>query len=290
MIYDVSGNVLSDAYTVDGINLDTVYDIDGNVVFTKGSHVDYSNYSIGIYCTVTLTPTQGFDIHNDIIFQFMSNDRLATINSKNYSIINDNISTACDHGNSASFSDEYYEDTDEFPLIYVTGTNKVYVNRVTQTSSELIRTYTLPSEKIGYSASSCLDFENEILYMAGYSENSYSDENGGSNKTVISKWDMSNLTNNGDGTYTPAFISSYERPFIRTIQGLQFHDGMLWISSGGSNDRGYVYALNPVNGELLYTVDSGTTTEIEGISFISDREMVFGLQGGAYKKVTFSYG
>ena len=175
--------------------------------------------------------------------------------------------------------------------MYVTAdTNpaKVYINRVTTTSSQLIKTLTFPLEKTGYYAGASIDFENHILYMLGYSEQNYQTDDGGNNKTVISKWDLSNLTDNGDNTFTPEFISSYERPFIYVMQGQQFHDGMIWVASGGTNVRGYVYALDPSDGSLLYTIDTNTTTELEGIAFISYKEMVFGLQGGVYKKVTFA--
>ena len=293
-IYNVNGNVLSNIYTVDGSNLQNAFNINGESVYSGG--IDYSNYEITDYCAVNLSPTQGFDIYNGIIFQFMANasnvsNRMATINAGTSTIINSNITATSDHGDSASFSDEFYSQSDAYPLIYVTSdTNpaNVYVNRVTQTSSQLIKTYTFPLNKTGYYAGLCLDYENEIMYMVGYSEQNYLTDDGGNNKTIISKWDMSDLTDNGDGTYTPAFISSVQRPFIYVMQGQQYRNGMLWIASGATDVRGYVYALNPSNGNLLYTVDTNTTTELEGIAFISDAEMVFGLQGGTYKKVTFA--
>lgn len=296
-IYDVNGTSLLTVYNISGTSLQTAYDVDGNVIFTSGSPViDYSNYSISNYCSVSLSPTQGFDIYNGIIFQFMAtgtsvSNRMATINAQTSTIINNNISASSDHGDSASFSNEKYDQSDDYPLIYVTSdTNPalVYINRVTQTTSTLIKTLAFPLNKTGYYAAACVDFENDICYMVGYSEQNYKTDDGGNNKTVVSKWDLSNLTDNGDSTYTPAFISSYERAFIYTMQGQQFHDGMLWISSGNTNVRGYVYALDPADGTLLYTVDTNTTTEIEGIAFISDTEMIFGLQGGTYKKVTFA--
>ena len=299
-IYDVNAANLSNAYAVGGSSLDTAYDVDGEVVFTSSPPtppvVDYSSYTIGNYCTVSLTPTQGFDIYNNIIFQFMATgttvtNRMATINASTATIINSNISAKSDHGDSASFSNEKYDAGDDYPLIYVTSdTNpaKVYINRVTQTTSTLIKTLAFPLDKTGYYAAACIDFENDICYMVGYSEQNYQTDDGGANKTVVSLWDLSNLTDNGDSTYTPLFVSSYERAFIRIMQGQQFHDGMLWISSGGTNIHGYVYALKPSDGTLLYTVDTNTTTEVEGIAFISANEMVFGLQGGAYKKVTFA--
>lgn len=292
-VYDVNGNILSNIYALDGSPLQNAFDINGNSVFS--GDVDYSDYEIGDYCAVSLSPTQGFDIYNGVIFQFMASsdvsNRMATINAGTSSIINNNVSATSDHGDSASFSDEFYSQSDDYPLLYVTSdTNpaKVYVNRVTQTTSQLVKTYTFPVNKTGYYAALCLDYEHEIMYMVGYSEQNYQTDDGGNNKTIISKWDMSNLTDNGDGTYTPAFISSIERPFIYIMQGQQYHDGMLWIASGATNTRGYIYALNPSNGNLLFTIDTNSTTELEGMAFISDTEMVFGLQGGTYKKVTFA--
>ena len=293
-IYNVNGNVLSNIYAVDGSNLHNAFNINGESVYSGG--IDYSNYEITDYCAVSLSPTQGFDIYNGIIFQFMANasnvsNRMATINAGTSTIINNNVSAISDHGDSASFSSEFYAAGDVYPLIYVTSdTNpaKVYVNRVTTTSSQLIKTLTFPINKTGYYAAACCDFANDILYMVGYSEENYQSDDGGNNKTIISKWDLSNLTDNGGGIYTPAFVSSVERPFIYVMQGQQFHDGLLWISSGATNVNGYVYALNPSNGNLLYTVDTNSTTELEGIAFISNTEMVFGLQGGTYKKVTFA--
>lgn len=296
-VYGLSGNTLSSVFGIEGAELQTAYDVDGNVVFSKGSQqIDYTNYAISNYCTVSLSPTQGFDIHNGTIFQFLANsssvnNRMATINAQAQSIINNNISATSDHGDSASFSSEYYAAEDDYPLLYVTAdTNpgKVYVNRVTQTSSQLVKTYVFPLAQAGYYAALCLDEENGIMYMVGYSEQNYQTDDGGNNKTVISKWDMTNVTDNGDGTYTPAFVSAIERPFIYIMQGQQYHDGMLWIASGGSNYNGYIYALDPDNGNLLYTINTNTTTEVEGLSFISDTEMIFGLQGGTYKKVTFA--
>lgn len=292
-IYDKDQHELNIAYDVEAREISRAYDIQGQIVYQKSK--DYANYSIADYLSVALYPVQGFDIFNGIIFQFMGSgstgNRLATINVNTQQIINNNISSASDHGDSASFSSTFYATTDVYPLLYVTSdTNpaKVYVNRVTENTSQLITTYAFPLDKTGYYAALCLDDANNRMYMVGYSEQNYQTDDGGNNKTVVSIWDMSTLTDNGDGTYTPAFVSSYERPFIYTMQGQQYHDGMLWISSGGTNVHGYVYALDPSDGTLLYTIDTNTTTEVEGIAFLPDGNMVFGLQGGTYKKVTFA--
>ena len=291
-IYNKAGELLTAACNYSGEIAVSAFDIDGNKVF--GSP-DYSQYTKETFCTVTTNQMQGFDIFGDYIFQFRANSStvnniMKTINAKTNTVIQDDIHSTSDHGDSASFSTEYYDSNDQFPLLYVTAdTNpaKVYVNRVTLTSSQLVRTLLFPIDKAGYYSAAALDTENNIIYMVGYSEKNYQTDGGGSNKTVISKWDLSHLTENQDSSFTPAFLSRIERPFIYIMQGQQFHDGMLWIASGGSNYNGYVYALDSSNGELLYSVNSGTTVEIEGIAWISNNEMITGHQGGTYYKFTF---
>lgn len=290
-IFAVNARPLSSAYSVSGAELLSAYDKSGGIVFTK---TDYSTYQKTQFLSVGISATQGFDIYNGVIFQFVTptsaGNKMTTANTSTASIIASQIACASDHGDSASFSDEFYASGDSFPLLYVTSdTNpaKVYVNRVTTTSSQLVKTLSFPLDKAGYYAALCLDVENSIAYMVGYSKQNYQTDDSGTNKTVISKWDLSSLAENQDGSFTPAFLSRIERPFIYVMQGQQFHDGMLWIASGGSNYNGYVYALDPSNGELLYSVNSGTTVEIEGIAWISNNEMITGHQGGTYYKFTF---
>lgn len=292
MIYDVNGDEIVSVYDAYGSAVENVYDANGNAVAIIDK--DYSNYSISNYCTISLTPTQALDIVNGTIFQLLASssisDKMATVDVSNSTIISSNIPITSDHGNSASFSHKYYVVGDDFPLLYVSSWSepKVYIDRVTQSSSQLIKTLSFTTEKAGYHPCLAYDESNEIAYMLGYTEDNYLTDDSGNNKVLISKWDMSDVTENQDGTFTPEFISSVERPFIYVMQGLQFHDGMIWVSSGGTNVRGYVYALDPADGSLLYTVDTSTTTEIEGIAFLPDGNMIFGLQGGEYKLVTFA--
>lgn len=295
-IYDINGNLLNSAYDVEGTQLSTAYDLGGNIIWS-GAVVDYSDYSISNYCAVSLSPMQGFDIYNGVIFQFIANNsnisnRMTTVDVSTSSIINSGISATSGHGDVATFSKQRYIPTDTYPMIYVsadTNPTNIYLNRVTTSSSELIKTFYFPTiAQTGYYTGHAYDEDNQIMYILGYTEPIYNSDDGGNNKVIVSKWDMSDLTDNGDDTYTPAFISSYERPFIYVMQGQQWHDGMIWVASGGTNVRGYVYALDPSDGTVLYTVDTGTNTELEGVAFISNTEMVLGLQGGTYKKVTFA--
>ena len=293
-LYSLNGQAINNAYDVIGDIAIGSYDVDGNPL---NSHVDYSDYTSEPYCSVSISQMQGFDIYNDVIFQFRANSStvsnvMCTIDAVNKQIIKNGIQSVSDHGDSASFSSEKYDANDDYPLIYVTADTtpcKVYVNRVTQTSSELIKTFVFPTDKAGYYGAHAYDEQNNIMYIVAYTEQNYQTDNGGSNKTLVSAWNMADLTDNGDGTFTPTFISSFTRPFIYVMQGQQFHDNMIWIASGYTGStKSYIHAISPINGALKYTVDLNTTTEVEGMSFISDHDMVVGLAGGIYTKYTFA--
>ena len=293
-VYNISGVEISNVYDIDGNVLVQCYDINGAPLL---GGINYNQYSVSPYCTVSIGQMQGFDIYNGTIFQFRANsssvnNTMCTIDVANSSIIQNGIAATSDHGDSASFSDEKFSHDDDYPLLYVTADTtpcKIYVNRVTRTSSSLVRTLLFPTAEAGYYAAAALDNDNQVIYIVGYTQQNYKTDGGGSNRTLVSKWDLTRLNDNGDGTYTPAFITSFERPFIYVMQGQQFKDGMIWISSGYTgSSQSYIYAISPIDGALLHTIDLETTSEVEGLSFVSDKEMVVGLAGGVYKKYTFS--
>ena len=293
-IYRKSGQLLSAAYNLNGAPISKAYNVNGELVFDE-TVVDYSNFTTSAFCSASVSNMQGFDIYDGVIFQFKAStsvpNRMVTINASTGEIIRDNIVSKSDHGDSASFLSVKYEPTDDYPLIYVTAdTNpcKVYVNRVTLTSSTLVKTFVFPLDKTGYYGAHAYDEEHQIMYIVGYTEQNYQTDDGGNNKTLVSIWDMSSLTDNGDNTYTPRFVSSYERPFIYTIQGQQFHDTMIWIASGGTGSSQYIYALDPEDGTQCFKINLNTNVEVEGLSFISSTEMVVGFQGGTYTKYTFA--
>lgn len=286
-IYNKDGTSLSAVYDQEGSQLATAYNKEGTIVYANG--IDYDSYTISDYVSISISNAQGFDIYNGYIFQFMANDKMNVYNVENASAVALNVAIESDHGDSASFSDEFYNLSDEFPLLYVTAdTNpaEIYVNRVTTSSSQLIRTLSFTIIQAGYYAAAAVDFDNQILYMVGYTEQAYLSDNGGTNKVLISKWDLSNLTDNGDGTFTPAYVASVTRDFIYCMQGQQFHDGMIWVASGYTNHAGYVYAVDPVTGNIQHTVNLNTTSEVEGLAWVGN-DMIVNYQGKNYQKVVF---
>lgn len=300
-IYNVDRGMLQNAYNVSGVAINTAYDVDGNIVFGgEPIPIDYDNYTISPLYNISVANCQGIAINNGVLFQFRASgssvtDTVCLFNFSDGSDIIRNMSIDSDHGDSATFSNEYYASSDEFPLIYVTADTSpaiIYVNRITRTSATLVKTLKFP-QTAGYYGAGAFDWENDICYLLAYKKNNYQTDDSGTNTTVVSKWDLSNLTDNGDGTYTPAFIDQYERDFIYVMQGLTYHDGLIWITSGYGSTASHIYAMNPTSGVIEHTITMDDATEIEGAQFMYDSAtqtyyMVVGQQGGKYKKITFA--
>ena len=299
-LYDINGNQITDVYDVDGNALNAVYDVDGNAIFAS-LPLDYTDYSTTDLFTYVANGFNGFDVYDGVIAQIMANDKLYLFDLSDGSAIKTAMTITADHGDSASFSKERYQESDTFPLLYVTSdTNpaKVYINRITLNAATLIKTLSFPTDKAGYYAAAAYDEHHKIMYMVGYLEQNYQTDDGGNNKTVVSKWDMTSMTQNQDGTYTPEYISRYFCNFIYVMQGLQFFDGYIWIASGYNNGGSqYVYAMNPADGTIEYTITLDDTIEIEGLAWVYDESenkywMLVGQQNGAsginYSRIDFA--
>lgn len=298
-IYNSAGEMLTRAYDSEGSIVNVAYNVNGAVVYSASPYpVDYDDYTLTELFTTGTRNCQGIAVHTNVICQFRGGGGVSDLFVMN-SLINggtiaSDISITSDHGDSATFGKEFYDPNDEFPLIYVTADTtpaKIYVNRVTRSSATFVKTLIFP-QSAGYYGAGAFDWENNICYLLAYKKNNYQTDDSGTNTTVVSKWDLSNLTDNGDGTYTPAFISQYERPFIYVMQGLAFHDGYIWISSGYGGNTSYIYAMNPTTGVIYHTITL-STREVEGLDFVFDSStqtyyMVIGEQGGYYKKCTFA--
>lgn len=255
------------------------------------------------YLTLSVSNSQGFDIYSPYLIQFRSGGNLS--NSANLYSITDGsalktgMSIQSGHGNTASFSDTFYDESDMMPILYccndvdrptLRAQTSVTVNRITSNNTAtLLKTILFNHPVDSYWGYACFDFENEIAYTVGLTGSSYTSDLSGANKVIVTKWDMSNLTDNGDGTYNATYISHYERDFIYVMQGMQFRDGIIWISSGYSDTSHpqMVYGMDAETGEMLYSIPTGLATEIEGIAWLDDYHLVVGFMGGTYKLMTF---
>ena len=290
MIYDKQGNILPSTYDINGDELASAYDISGNQVYRKG--YDYDNYTISnVLFSLSGSSFQGFAVHDGIIAQFQADDKVRLVSVSGESIASQMYCRSY-HGQSAFFMNEYYQQGDEFPLICVMGSYvNSWINRITRTGTTLIKTLYIPTtvENGGYKLGNAYNSTNGHMFTLGYTNQNYQTDDGGTNKLILAEWDLSDLTDNGDDTYTPRLIGTKQHDFIVCIQGSCFYDGMIWATSGIGGQASHVYAFDPATFEILHTITL-SNTEVEGCAWIGGDYLLVGQNpnGIQYRKVTFA--
>ena len=197
---------------------------------------------------------------NGVLFQAITGsngleNKIATYNHATGEFIA-SYSCPITHGSALSFSDEYYDSNDEFPLLYCTvetPTVLVRVLRVTRTSGSLVRTLKLVDEDLSRNIVVAVDCENHRMITSWNKGGHYGDITIGICH-VITVWDLDTLTPTGNANeYKPKLLDQYEVPYIACQQGCCFLNGIMYIlSSGDSTWRSqynlhtaWVYCLDP---------------------------------------------
>lgn len=300
-IYNITGNVLTEAYYTNGENLTYAYDFCGNEVFNGGEPTppptppvtptyDYDDYTLSsTLFSISGGNFQGFAVHNGIIAQFGTNDKVRLISVTGEAITADMYCRSY-HGQSAFFTDDYHNPNDEFPLLVVMGSYvNQWVNRITRNGCTLMKTIYIPTtvEYGGYKLANAYDPTTKRMYTLGYTTDNYNDSEGGTNKLILATWNYANLIDNGDNTYTPELLSIVERSFLKCVQGSDFYNGLLWVTSTSGSQT--IRAIDPVTAEIVHTITLGGK-EVEGCQWVGDDYIIVGQNPSAlaYKKVTFA--
>lgn len=277
------------------------YDVVGEPINLKRQAYDTSVIRNIIWPVTGVTNPQGFAIYNDVMFQFYSDDVVILSDFTDGTQIV-KLAITSGHGDTVDFSKEFYNVSDEFPLIYSTADTTpcvVYVNRITRNSATLIRTYKFPDvAQTGYYAGHCLDADANVLYLVGYKENSYYQNPSGTNNMIVSSWNLDNCTTNSDETLKPTFIGSFEIPFIITVQGQRFFDNKLFLlssnASGGIATNTIIYVVDPTRKKVVTKLESFPTQlktyECQGIEFVENSECYDIVMSGygKYYRLTFN--
>ena len=296
-VYSKEGEALAGVYSKTGEAIPIAYDINGTVIYQHDVTVDYDNYSyVQKWASKGVGSTQGYDIYDHKVFwvsksgnsSIPANCYVWNLSDGTQALDSAYITVYSGHGNNLCF---------DAPLMYATSayTPDVYVNEFTDAFAfTLSKTLHINDGCIDCDA--CIDeTDKTILWTLGHTATA-SDR---SAPYYLSKWDLTQLTDNGDGTYTPRLIRTVEvaqpaNSFY--FQGCKFHDGILWFANGysGSSTGAYVFGINPNTGEYLYSINCETTAEPEGVAWYPDAEAVggyalyVGFQGMMLRKYTFA--
>ncbi len=297
MIYNKDGTPINTAYNKDGTAIVSAFDKDGTVVY--GASTDYTSYSISSKWTASgvFFSTQGLDVYDGKVFWVTGgngtveeNCYVWNLSDGSAGITNNPFTVYSGHGNNICI---------DYPTLYAStaySPNKVYVNTLTPItggySATLSKTLFLTDGSVDLDAA--LDEnDNTILWTLGHQVDHDTDK-----PYNISKWDLKDLTENQDGTFSPALLQTVEtaQPTCYYFQGFKMHDGILWYASGytGGTYTAYVYGVDPDTGEVLYTIDCNTTEEPEGVAWVADASsqggyaLYIGFGGMKLRKCTFT--
>lgn len=274
-IYDIISQNIDSAYSVEGNELDKAFDVNGTEIFSKGH--DYSQYSIIPVFNKSRQNAQGMDIYGNYMAIWRDdNYSLQIVDINNWAIEYTIPTDVVSHGNDISFSSIFYDESDTLPLLFV-GRVGLRLNLTNQTSERIYTIIATPSGETWVAYGTAFNDDMTRYYTMGYNTDNYSDSSG---FIFLETWDISQSLEN------PTRISSITRPWFPCIQGVAYHDGLLWVASG-LNDPVKVYAIDPSNAEIAYTIDLTRTGELEGIGWGSANGKDFCVYGQIYNGITY---
>lgn len=196
------------------------------------------------------------------------------------------------HCNNLNFGTYKYADSDATPCLYISqenlSTHLILVFQVTFNGStfglNLVQTITMPAPSVGvapYYPNSMIDADNGILYVMGYSNNSYNASN--SNKLIVLKYELP-LPTEGDITLTTTSIYA-KFPSITATQGGCIYKGKFYQAFGATNAGSIVIRSGDM--QTFYNRLSlslyGITTEPEAVCVFNDCLLLIGINKVIYK-------
>lgn len=259
---------------------------DGNNSYI-GEHINFrSKYNFNMHRLYSIDKTQsdgglrspqGFAIYGGYIFQAFGNDYIKVYDFATGTTVSQ-FAASLGHGGTLFFSKEFYNNDDTYPLLYCcTQEHSISVLRIANNllSATQVKTYDLQLTDCGFWSNQIIDFNNNIMYSFGYEQDNFRDST--NNRVIVSVFDMTNITDNGNNSYTPAKIETYYLPFIYCIQNIAFLNNRIFLVSSysASEQLLIIYVYDPYNKRVAskidnWALDSIAQYECEGIGFVED--------------------
>lgn len=286
-IYDVTGSPVFSAYNLVDV-IKHAYDVNGDTVYN--AQLDYDDYTVTTLFNYPQSAMQGLAVYDGKIAQVKENAKLHIIDLATGTKLKE-VTMDMGHGNSCQFSNEFYAEGDEFPLFYIRNSG-VWVYRIVGTESTLIRKYKFYSDIIGtYVAGFAFDNATRLFFTASYTEGDYQTKTG---LLRICKWDMDDVTDNGDGTHSMALLDSNDFSFFdkyNAVQGCCYHDGYFFIPCGYSYTTQYVILVDATTLSIAHSLSVTPNAELEGCAWVDrGNYLLIGQKTNTYdyRKVEFA--
>jgi hypothetical protein len=237
---------------------------------------------------------QGGAAYGNYLFQF--HNTLATIcvfdmsTGTNVDKITLTANPNC-HAGSGGFSNTFYDNTDPFPLLYISSMDekKIFVYRITGTvgslSISLIQTITLQMPY--YLPNITIDAENNRIVIFAYTKNSWEDAT--DNDSVIMYCQIPSYNN--DVTIS-TFDNIFLVPFIIAEQGAFARYGLLYLSygnTGSTTNEGGIIIIDYVSKTIRNLIGLLAISSLEPEACVKwNDSIVFTTQSGTVYKLMFN--
>lgn len=256
-IYNIAGSPQYSAYDIQGNPLNNAYNRWGDIVFSADP---YQFYSISSVFNKERNSAQGMDIYGKYMAIYRDDTHAVQIVNMETWEIEYTISTDwTTHGNDLSFSTLFYSENDPLPILFISGNaaTGIRINLNDQSSAIVKTIHATPSQTGWTTYATAFNDDMSRYYRMGYNTSDYTDTSG---FIFLETWDISE-----DLEY-PTLLDAVTREWLPCIQGMSYHDGLLWVASG-MNDPVKVYSIDPSDASIVKTVNLTRTGELEGIAW-----------------------
>ena len=193
------------------------------------------------------------------IYQFYNGGYCQVYDASTYAYIN-GFEVPSSHYNSVTY------DSDSGYVYAFDVDNTAIVFTINETGYTLIRTLKFTNGYYTYGG-----IENGKLLTLAYSQNDY--RNNTNNHMICTVYDANDLTDNGDGTYTPQMIKTFNHDFIYSVQDVAVFYGKLYVLSS------YDYTESPTKVVVLNydteRIDTIVDNMMPGIKNAEDEGLFF---------------
>lgn len=240
--------------------------------------------------------SQGLAVYEHTLFQIVGDvdgtGKIVLVNLDTNAIIK-SYEVSVGHGGNAFFLDEFYDQSDSYPLLCVCTNeypNVIRVFRLTASTAVKVREYQM-QEADGYWAQVTYDNQTGLLYSIGYSANSFMDATG--NKTVIATYDILTATETSANVFAPTLVSRYAIPFIYCTQGVKYYAGKLIVISSFNHNvqDSRLYIIQPASRQILGIIKDFPILiaqwEVEGIDIVDDEWVLIGTRPRYFKMTLY---
>lgn len=225
---------------------------------------------------------QGASVFGDYLFQFLSHEKAVYIYNLKTKSLEEYVTYDIERGShctNASFSNVFYDPNDEFPLLYVSGSNiSVYnyieVFRVEKNNGfklthiqEIILPQSSKKNNL-YWQNVVMDNENNFMYV-------YASTNG----AQIAKFNIPDYKQPKVTLTDDDILDQYSFETFRAQQGAVIKNGFLYVTEGipAQQNLSNLRIIDLVNKKQIYKFDLlslGFNFETEGLTFYNNQLLV----------------